>query len=131
MSLESIFLFIGGIIGGGGLVKAYQSWLEHKREEKSSHKYAYREIIDRLTEEIKDIRSVVEQQRGYISKLEQDISELKRDKDELIAQNVRLELRANLYEEQAESNRLRAEDNEKELKRVSQLLENEKISKSN
>lgn len=129
MSIELILTFLGGIIGGGGLIKGYQSWLQHTENKKVNKIDTFQQIADRLTKEIEDVRRTVTEQRAYIAKLEEDIRGLKENNNNLVAQNAKLELRANLYEEQAQINKDRADDNEKEVKRLRELIEkNEQIS---
>lgn len=122
MDVVTILTFLGGIIGGGGLVKSWSYWLEHTRNNKTDNKDTFNIIIDRLNQEIADLRALITEQRAYIQTIEEDNRKIKANNSELQAQVKVLNVRANLYEMQSKENKVKLDESLAELERVKQSI---------
>lgn len=115
MSFELFLTFLGGIIGGGGVIKAYEIFVSNKTEVTENQRDAETAFREELRENLR-----LKDEQFKI--LQEEFMELKKDYANLIIKSAHLESRANLYEEQSKQFKLASEKNENEVKRLNEVI---------
>lgn len=102
--IEQIIIGVFAAIGGGGLVKFYDSWAKKDSDNKS---------VETLFRD--ELRTDIENLRGYVGRLEKELRETKEESMLLAAKNAQLEYRAEVSEKLAKEYKDKADRNEMEV----------------